>query len=343
MFFLQGCTPRSLCYTLEAMRKWFVNGVICAVCATLAVGPVVYAAPSPAPSPPTTPGQGLEISPPVIQLTANPGQTITTQIRLRDVTQGELIAKGEVDDFGAGNGEDGTPKLLLDETGSTRYSLKQWVGAVPNVVLAPQQLVTNTITIHVPANAEPGGHYGVIRFTGVPPDLQGTGVALAASVGSLILLRVNGAITDNLSMVEFSTYQKGLKGAFFEAGPVDFVTRLKNAGSVHELAKGNITVKNWLGKSVAVLNVNPNGGNVLPDSIRRFKATLSQRKLFGEYTATASLKYAGNKPLSAKMSFWIIPWKLLLLALLGLVVLGYLIKIAVRRYNEHIIAMARRR
>jgi hypothetical protein len=55
------------------------------------------------------------------------------------------------------------------------------------------------------------------------------------------------------------------------------------------------------------------------------------------------LKYAVNKPLSAKMSFWIIPWKLLLLALLGLVVLGYLIKIAVRRYNEHIIAMARRR
>jgi hypothetical protein len=303
----------------------------------------VYAAAQPAAPTPTTPGQGLEISPPVIQLNANPGQTVTTQIRIRDVTQGELIAKGEVDDFGAGDDENGQPKLLLNETGASRYSLKYWVGAVPNLVLAPQQLASNTITIHVPANAEPGGHYGVVRFTGVPPSLQGTGVALAASVGSLILLRVNGPVTENLNVSEFSSNQKGVRSNFFETGPVDFVTRLKNLGTVHELAKGNITVTDSFKKQVAVLNVNANGGNVLPDSIRRFQASMSQKKLFGHYSAKLALTYAGNKSLNGSISFWVIPWKLILLALIGLVVLVYLIKISIRRYNDHIIAQARRR
>jgi hypothetical protein len=335
------------------MRKSFVSGMIGAGFAVLTAWPVMfaaasvaYAAASPAPAAPpqsNSPGQGLEISPPVIELSANPGQTITTQVRLRDVTAGELIAKGEVDDFGAGGDENGQPKLLLNETGASRYSLKYWVGAVPNLVLAPQQLVSNTITIHVPANAEPGGHYGVVRFTGVPPSLQGTGVALAASVGSLILLRVNGPVTEQLNVAEFSTYQKGVKTSFFEAGPVDFLVRLKNTGTVHEMAKGNITVKNWFGKSVAVLNVNANGGNVLPDSIRRFQATMSQKKLFGHYTANLSLTYAGTKTLTATYGFWVIPWKLILLLVLGVLVAAYLLRVGIKKYNDHIIAQARRR
>jgi hypothetical protein len=64
-------------------------------------------------------GQGLEISPPVIELAADPGQTVTASIRVRNVTAGQLIAKGKADDFGAGTDESGQPKLLLDETGAT--------------------------------------------------------------------------------------------------------------------------------------------------------------------------------------------------------------------------------
>jgi hypothetical protein len=324
------------------MRKWFVSGILCAGYVAILPWSAAFADSAKAPASTNTPGQGLEISPPVMQLNADPGQTVTIQVRLRDVTQGELIAKGEVDDFGAGKDEDGTPKLLLDETTSTRYSLKQWVGAVPNLVLAPQQLATNTITIHVPKNAEPGGHYGVIRFTGVPPNLAGTGVALSASVGSLILLRVNGAVSDKLSLVEFSTRQNALKKTFFEAGPVNFVVRLKNAGTVHEKPQGTISVYNMLGKKVGAVAVNGNGGNVLPDSIRKFSSTLGSTKLFGRYTAKLNLTFAGSKKLEGQLAFWVVPWKLILLVMLVLAVLVYIGRIALRKYNERIIARARR-
>jgi hypothetical protein len=297
-------------------------------------------------------GQGLEISPPVIELSADPGQTVTTSIRIRNVTDGTLIAKGRADDFGAGAGEDGQPQLLLDESGATRFSLKYWVASVPDLRLAPKELKTNTIKIVVPANAEPGGHFGVVRFTAVPPDLDGTGVALSASVGALILLKVSGTITEKVSMAEFSsmsttTDAKGkktsTKTSFFEHGPVDFLVRVHNEGSVHEKVKGTIEVTDWLGKKVASVNVNETGGNVLPDSVRRFEQSLAKKQLFGHYKAKLSLNYSTGKQLSGDLGFWVIPWKLIVLAIVGLGIIGYLLKVAIRRYNDHIISQARRR
>ena len=329
------------------MSTWTRSSIFAVVALVLVAGPAAYAVTAPATSS-GSPGQGLEISPPVIELSANPGQTITTSIRIRNVTKGELIAKGKADDFGAGASEDGQPKLLLDETGATRYSLKFWVQSVSDLDLAPQELKTNIIKIVVPANAEPGGHFGVVRFTAVPPNLNGTGVALSASVGALILLKVSGAITEKVSLAQFSSGTKVSdvlfkKLDFFEHGPIDFLVRVRNEGSVHEKAVGTINVTSWTGKKVATIAVNDKGGNVLPDSVRRFVQRLDKRQLFGYYTVKLSLNYSNGKLLTGKLGFWVIPWKLLLLGLVGLIVLWFLLKIGLRRYNDHIIAQSRRR
>lgn len=334
------------------MRKWFVSGTIGAGLVAVMLAPLlVTAAATPGPTAkPTTsnggsPGQGLELSPPVVELSANPGQTVTVNISVRDVTNGELIAKGQADDFGAGNNEEGQPQLLLHETGETRYSLKYWIGSVPDLDLQPEQLKTSTVTINVPANAEPGGHYGVVRFTAVPPNLNGTGVALSASVGTLILLRVNGPVTEKLSLAQFSTGHADKNGewfdqSMFETGPVNFLVRLRNEGTVHEQPRGSVVVKNWLGRKVGAVAVNPTGGNVLPDSIRRFTGTLGSKRLFGYYSASLALTYDGGKTLDGRLSFWVIPWKLLLLVLLLLVLLYFALRWALKKYNNYIIAQA---
>lgn len=335
------------------MKKLFLGGLIGIV--SLGVGLVsigaVLAATPPAPAiSKAASGQGLEISPPVIELTANPGQTITATIRVRNVAPTELIAKGHADDFGAGTAEDGQPKLLLDEQGETRFSLKYWVQGVPDLRLAPQELKTAIISIKVPANAEPGGHFGVIRFTAVPPDMEGTGVSLSASIGSLILLRINGTITDNVNLAEFTTGTPDKNGSiktssnFFETGPVGFLVRLRNGGSVHEKVQGSIAVTDTFGKNVATVAVNDKGGNVLPDSVRRFEQTLAKKNLFGHYTAKLNLTYlGGQKRISGTTGFWVIPWKLILIVILGLVILFFALKLAMRSYNKRIIAQSRRR
>ena len=286
--------------------------------AALCLSPLAVALPVNAQA---TGGQGLEISPPVIELSADPGQTITANIRVRNVTAATLITKGKADDFGAGTSEDGAPHILLDETGATRYSLKYWISGVPDLKLAPRELKTTTVTITIPKNAEPGGHFGVVRFTGVAPGVDGTGVALSASVGSLILLKVSGAITDKMSLAEFSAYQtntktkKDVTGSFFEYGPVGFLVRLKNEGSVHERPGGSIDVTDWMGHKVATVKVDEQGGSVLPDSIRRFTQTLNQKQLFGRYSAHLALSYATGKIVDNTIEFWVIPMEIIVTCL----------------------------
>ena len=317
-----------------------LRGLVVVMVAYLAMPVGAMAVSTPKPTPST--GQGLEISPPVIQLTANPGQTITTNIRVRNVATGTLIASGKADDFGAGTNEDGQPQLLLNESGATRYSLKYWIQSVPDLRLDPQELKTVTVTIAVPANAEPGGHFGVVRFTGVPPSLAGTGVSLSASVGTLILLKVNGPVTDKVTLEQFATHKGAKIGSFFEYGPVDFLVRLHNVGTVHEAVTGAITVTNMLGKKVGTVSVNNKATNVLPDSIRRYDQTLNDKHMFGHYTAKLVMTYATGQVVSASLGFWVLPWRLILVVIIGVLVLLWLVRLGIRRYNAYIIRRAGR-
>lgn len=291
-------------------------------------------------------GQALEIAPPIVTLTVNPGQVINTQIKLRDITKDNLLVTNEVNDFVAA-GEDGTPKILLNSDPNNPFSMKNWISPLPSLDLAPQQIKTLNITINVPANASPGGHYGVIRFTGTPPHLKGQGVALSASLGALVLLTVRGQLTHNLSVKEFYVSGSGKKGSFFEAAPLSFVARLQNNGNVQEMPSGNLIIKDMFGRVTAGIAINQPPRNVLPASIRKFegqldKTNLGNKHLFGRYSAVLTVKYGDNndQTLIASLAFWVIPWKLILGVVIALIVAFFGLRFLLRRYNQRIISRA---
>lgn len=285
-------------------------------------------------------GQALEIGPPVINLSADPGSTVTASISIRDVSSTNLVVTGEINDFIAG-GEDGTPKIILDDTVS-KYSFKSWVSPLSSPTLKPRELKTFKIDINVPSDASPGGYYGIVRFTGTPPDLEGTGVSLSASVGSLILLKVNGDAKESMSVEEFSASHDGRKGTLFEAAPIVFTTRLKNTGNIQEEPTGLVTVKDMFGNVVATLAVNQPTRNVLPDSIRKFESSLDSTNignkiLFGLYHADLSVTYGTDKQvLTSSMSFWVIPYTLIGIIIVALIVGFIVLRGLIKRYNRHI-------
>jgi len=322
---------------MRALRLLLILGGSIALTAVPA-----QAATAPAPPPASGLGQGLEISPPVLGLNANPGQTVNATIKLRDITTGSLVVTGKADDFGAKD-EQGDPEILLDETGATRYSLKYWITSVPSLTLQSQQVQTLTIPITVPANAEPGGHYGVIRFTGLPPSLSGTGVSLSASLGALVLMRVAGTITEHLQNAQFFASQNGHTLGFFEYGPITLSQRIRNTGNVHVQPVGDVNVYDTFGRRIATMPVSSSPKNILPDSIRRFDQTLNKRYLFGRYHATYSVVYGASKQkLASSMTFWVMPWRLIIIILAILLALVLLIRQGVRRYNRYIVGRARR-
>ncbi len=203
----------------------------------------------------------------------------------------------------------------------------------------------------MPADAEPGGHYAVFRFTGQAPELQETGVALSASIGTLVLLRIGGAITEKANVVEYySATPTFAKSAFFETGPIGFVERIRNDGNIHIKPTGTIEVTDMLGRNAGTLRVNGDPTNpqdpprsILPQSIRRFQQTLNSKWMFGRYTAKMKLTYGPNATLlESTTTFWVIPYKLILLVLLIGIILFFLIRFLIRRYNQHIIKLAQK-
>jgi len=314
--------------------------------------PIALAAPnSTTPNGTASNGQALEIAPPVVYLSADPGQSVKTQIFIRDISNGNLIVTGQVNDFVAG-GTDGTPKILLDDKqGSSAYSLKPWITSLPSLLLIPHEIKTMTVTINVPKDASPGGHYGVVRFTSTPPSLDGSasGVSLAASIGVLLLVTVSGNIKQGLEVQQFSAAKNNKTGSFFESGPVQFIEKFKNTGNVHLQPTGQISVTDMFGKKLAGVNVNLPPANVLPDSTRQFtqaldKEIIGDKKLFGRYTAKLVVTYGTDKKTATStLSFWVIPYKLILLVIILLVAIFFGLRFFIRRYNRRILAQAQKR
>lgn len=291
-------------------------------------------------------GQALEIAPPVVNIAANPGQTVEAKIQIRDVATTNLIVRGEVNDFVAA-GEDGTPKLLLEQGQDSPYSLKPWVAPLPQLTLKPQQIENLPVTIRVPANAAPGGYFAVIRMTATAPSIDQTGVALSASLGALVLLRVNGDAKEHMSVESFYTQKDGNKQSFIESSPLDFVVRIKNDGNVHEQPVGKIRIKDMFGNDVATVNVNLGRNNVLPGSVRKFEApldsaTIGNKILFGRYTAQLTVTYGADKSATSELSFWVIPYRLIIGGIVALIAIFIAIRFALRRYTERVIDRSRR-
>jgi hypothetical protein len=305
--------------------------------AVLAATPV-----TPAQAPAANVGQALEIAPPVINLKVNPGQTVSTQIYIRDVSNGNLIVTGEANDFVAA-GEDGAPKVILDNNTNDPYSLRNWVAPLPSLNLIPKEIKSLTVTFKVPTDASPGGHYGTIRFTGRAPSLQGSGVSLSASIGALVLLTVSGDIKENLSVQEFTISKDGKAGSFFQSGPLTFTERLKNTGNVHVQPVGKVTVTDMFGRKLATVNVNQPPGNVLPNSTRKFtqnldKSVIGDKKLFGRYKAKLEVTYGDKKQvLTSTKTFWVIPYRTVAIVIVALVAIFFIVRFAIKRYNRYIL------
>lgn len=301
-------------------------------------------------------GQAFSISPPLIELQADPGQTLNTTIKFTNISDGELVIKTQFNDFGPKN-ETGEPDIIFEDVENSKYSLRQWIASPAPFKIKAHETKSIDFPISIPKNAEPGGHYAVIRFTGTAPEQTGNGVSLTASIGTLVLLQVSGDIQEKAAIEEYFSAgvletQKGFKvgdrSGFFKKGPLMFVERIENVGNVHLKPTGIIEVKNILGRTVETLRVNGNPTDkqdepksILPQSIRRFEQPLDKTWMFGRYTAKLTLVYGqGQQTLTATVTFWVIPFDLILAVLVIVVGLFFLLRWAIRRYNAHIIANA---
>jgi hypothetical protein len=281
--------------------------------------------------------QGIEISPALVELNAQRGGTYNITLHIRNVTNSDLVYTASTDDFNSAD-ETGSPHIILDSTLPATASVRTWVNTTSKITIAKQQVQVVNAQITVPNNAEPGGHYGVLRFSGGAPNVEQTGVGLSASVGVLLLIKVDGQITESASVASFYTANSDKQTSFFEKSPITFVTRIKNDGNIHVKPTGSIEIRDMFGNLVKTMSINEDKSNVLPSSIRRFDTTFDGGWMIGRYTADLALGYGTTgQALTRTISFWVIPYKIILAGLLILATVIFILSRMVKVYNKHII------
>lgn len=263
--------------------------------------------------------QGMNISPPLVELTLQPGSETEQTVRVTNATENLLELYPAAMNFEA-KGEGGEPNFYPPSEETRKFSLAHWISlSQSKIALTPNQEISFKYKIKVPFDAEPGGHYGVVLLGTQPPetDKSVSQVAIAGQVGSLVLVRVPGDIQEVGSLEEFSAPW------FFFRPPVPFSTFVRNRGNAHFQPDGEITIRNWRGKEMERISVNPKNGNVLPESRRRFDAEwTSVTKPFwkipaGKFSADLKVAYGlSEKTLGSKIYFWIIPWWVIIAVIL---------------------------
>ena len=292
---------------------------------------------------------GIRISPTIIDEIVDPGEIFNDVVKVANESDTPKVMYVYLRDFKA-DGESGKPKIFAPgmEKG---YYLASWIEITDEAIeFNPYEEKIIPFTVRVPADIGPGGYYGAVYFGTVPPRLQldseekGAGMSIAQQNGTLILLKVSGDVNEEAQVREFNTD----KNFYNTPYQVNFLIRIENKGNVHVKPFGTISINNMFGKEVAKIVVNEEGGNILPDSIRRFETAWEGKNGFGRYEANLGLTYGvavdkggqGNQTLFSPKYFWIIPWRIIIPSLLGVVIIAAFFMLMLKLYKNKAVKSA---
>lgn len=275
---------------------------------------------------------GLQISPTKQELSLEPGEVKQVSFVVKNITAIEITAKTTLNDFESDN-LTGEPKLIIDNSKRTSYSLEKFIKGFEDVDLKPGESKEIKITIDVPGDATPGAYFGALRFDATPkggrPDSERQ-VALTASVAPLLLVQVNGDIKEQIEIISVSAQKNNKPSKFFVSAPDKNAVTIKNLGNSFSRPFGRIMVQNMRGKEVSAYELNNTTprGTVLPSSTRTFTDSISGVKSPGRYRITASIAHgAGGEVINYQTSFWYVPlWMIVILVALlaGVALFGYM-------------------
>ena len=259
-----------------------------------------------------------------------PGEKEQVQLRIRNNSTQPINIRTTARDFMLDlDGQ--TPIPLTDQELTSRWSLADWLLIAPvEQTVGPQSTVAVSVLIEVPEDALPGGHYAMVTHepvSGISNPTDESASAISQKVGSLFYVVVDGLIHEEAFIRDF-TFPK-----FTEIGPVDFSFYVDNQSDIHIRPQATVEIYNIFNQKIDTIPVESK--NVFPLYNRAFSGQWDRVWGHGFYTAKLILSYGeqGNIAI-ASTSFWLLPLKLLLTALLIVLVLVAM-GISIRRHILH--------
>lgn len=267
--------------------------------------------------------------PPRLDLLTDPGKTVTATLKIHNDFDIQELFTIDVQDFVVIDNI-GTP--IPVNASNNRWALRKWITAPDVIPVDAHATQTLSISIKVPMNALPGGHYAMITYQPHgdinPGELKSTGNLIAQRVGTLIYLQVSGAINEKASVIQFKIPK------FQEQGPVEIAGLVENNSDIHVNPQGSITIFNPLNTKVAELPLEI--GNIFPEASRGFTTNWNQKWGWGRYRADLNLAYGNTGGLiAATVFFWLFPIRLVIYSLIGIISILAILILLGKRNKKH--------
>lgn len=296
-------------------------------------------------------GNGMRISPTRNEIVIERNDTKQVEITVQNVTNLDINGKIIVNDFLADDDGSGTPKIVSQPGPeyNNPYSILKFITIDENILLKPGESKKLMANISISEDTPAGSYFGIVRVEPTFPENESNNnnLGLMASVGSLILVTVPGDTVELLGIKSIEILKNDKISRIFDSAPDSVVVNIKNEGNVFTKPFGKVAIKNWRGQLIHEYELNNTDprGNVLPGSFRKFKDSAQNIGNFGRFTIEANLSYGdgGGNIVSGKTTFWVIPWKYAVLAVLALALIGFGLYKGIKLYNRRIIAKAKRR
>lgn len=311
----------------------------------------------------TAPGNfSLQITPSPLVQTVKPGTTSSFPLTVRNNGTGSEDLKVEVRHFSF---DSTTGQVSIDDVAAP--DLAHFVSfSTAKFSVDPGQTYTDNVTLSFPSDSGFSYSFVIVISRQTTPQATGGGQLLEGSIADFGLVNIDrpGA-TRGFAISSIKT-----TSSIYEYVPATLQITFKNTGNTFIQPTGDIDIGRGdpTKSPIATLPVNNAQGYLLPGTSRTITATwndgfprydsetlsdgtvkkhevwnlgdLSKFRI-GKYTARVVAVYNNGTydvPVNAQVSFWIIPWKILLGALVILLIIGFgifaLIRSIVRGLNR---------
>ena len=279
------------------------------------------------------------------KLKLTPGQKYNGELVVWNLTTKAIDYNIVVRGFKQIENQPGTAVLLTEEEEArSLYTATSWLtSSKSKLTLVPNKNEKIYYEINVPKDATKGEYTVMISFISQnDAELSGTGALTTLSAGMPILIQIGDEFVENAELLDFYTTEK-----LFEYPNLTFYTRIKNLGDTHITPVGEIILTNIFNQEIASIPFNPNGQSVLRENTGNYETiwnlgtflTKDKAIVLGPIKAKLIVTYRsfqpGFAPLTSEISFWILPWKVILIALVAIISVIVIIKVVKKKKNVY--------
>jgi len=286
----------------------------------------------------------LGFAPDSLYLDLNPGETYNGEVILWSHDLNSITLYSAITTFKQVDKFPGTAAPLFENKDTIYpFSGTSWVTEVPSQVVLKEG-GENTIhipfKIKVPLNTKDGLYRVKITFTTNSDFESHSNVQTKNNllIGPAILITVGDNLKESLQFQNMTIRNNNT--AFFtdkdlyNSLPVKFTTSLVNDGQTYVTPIGDIVIYNWLNQEIDRIKFNKDKLSLIDNEIglyntsweanQQFLDLIVNNKIsFGKLHAKLILTYSNENQsfntLSSQTTFWVIPWKILIILILTII------------------------